>query len=266
MGFAVIVGAVLAGGFTIVDNSERALVLGFLTGLFLTASSMVLNDYADLEIDSINEPSRPLPSGAITPHRALGYGLGLMVLGLGFASILGIASFLTAGAAWLLFLTYTLIGKRTGFPGNVLVSVCVAVPFLYGAVILGSLIGLRIALFASVAFLANLGREVTKGIVDIDGDKAKGVKTVAVRFGRTPASTVAALFFLVTIGLSALPVFWEMVSVVYYLPFVLVTDFGLGYTALSILRNPSRDIARSQKRLVLLWMLFGLFAFLAGSA
>src|SRR5712692_10438573 len=212
MGLAVIVGAVLAGGFSILDNSERTLVLGFSTGFFLTASSMVLNDYADLEIDSINEPSRPLPSGAITADRALAYGLGLMALGLGFASILGIASFLVAGAAWLLFLIYTLIGKKTGFPGNVLVSVCVAVPFLYGSVILGSSIGLRITIFASVAFLANLGREVTKGIVDIDGDKAKGVKTVAVRFGRNPASSLAALFFLVAIGFSVVPVFWEMVS------------------------------------------------------
>ncbi len=266
MGFAVIVGAVLAGGFGVVENAFGGLVLGYLTGFFLTASSMVLNDYADLETDSINEPSRPLPSGAISAKHALVYGLGLMILGLVLASTMGAASFLVAGAAWLLFLTYTLIGKKTGFPGNVLVSVCVAVPFLYGAVILGNSIGLRIAIFASIAFLANLGREVTKGIVDIDGDNAQGVRTVAVRFGRNAASSLAAIFFLVAIGFSALPVFWQMVSLIYYLPFVLVTDFGLGYSALSILRNPSRDSARSQKRFVLLWMLFGLVAFLTGSA
>jgi geranylgeranylglycerol-phosphate geranylgeranyltransferase len=266
MGFAVIVGTVLAGSHAVVATALIVLVQGSLTGFLLTASSMVLNDYADLEIDSINEPSRPLPSGAISPKHALVYGLGLMILGLAFASILGIGSFLLAGAAWLLFLAYTLIGKKTGFPGNVLVSVCVAMPFLYGAVILSGSVGLRIVIFASIAFLANLGREVTKGIVDIEGDKAKGVKTVAVRVGRNPAAFLAALFFLVAIGFSALPVFWEMVSVVYYLPFVLVTDLGLGYTTFSLVRNPSRDRARSQKRFVLLWMVFGLVAFLAGSA
>ena len=265
MGFAVIVGAVLSGGFTIVDRDALSLFLGYLTGFLLTASSMVLNDYADFAVDSINEPSRPLPSGAISRRRALVYGLSLMILGLSLASILGVWSFVVAGVAWLIFLVYTLLGKKTGFPGNILVSICVTVPFLYGAVIIGNSVGFRVAIFASVAFLANLGREVTKGIVDIDGDQAKGVKTVAVRFGRHPASFLAALFFLVAIGFSALPVFWEMVSILYYLPFVLITDFGLGYTTMSILRNPSRDSARSQKRFVLVWMLFGLFAFLAGS-
>lgn len=266
MGFAIVVGAVLAGGFVAVTTFATILIFGYLTGFFLTASSMVLNDYSDLEIDSINEPSRPLPSGAISAKNALVYGVALMILGLVIASVLGVASLLLAGAAWLLFLTYTFVGKRTGFPGNVLVSVCVAVPFLYGAVIIGNSVGLRIVIFSSVAFLANLGREVTKGIVDIDGDKTNGVRTVAVRLGRNPAAALASLFFLVAVGFSTLPVLWEMVSVFYYLPFVLVTDFGLGFTALSILRDPSRESARSQKRFVLLWMLFGLVAFLAGSA
>jgi geranylgeranylglycerol-phosphate geranylgeranyltransferase len=266
MGFAVIVGAVLAGGYTVVETIGNILAWGLLTGFFLTGSSMVLNDYADVEIDSINEPSRPLPSGAISPKHALVYGSSLMILGLVFASILGVASLLVAGAAWLLFLTYTFIGKKTGFLGNVLVSLCVAVPFLYGAVILSSYVALRIVVFASLAFLANLGREITKGIVDIEGDNAKGVKTVAARYGPNAAASLAALFFLVAIGFSALPVFWKMVSVGYYLSFALITDFGLGYAALSILRNPSRDNARLQKRLVLLWMLFGLVAFLAGSS
>ena len=265
MGFAVIVGAFLAGGFEVISNSRLVLIGAYLIGFVLTGSSMILNDYADQKIDAINEPTRPLPSGAISPRVALAYGLFLMILGLSLALIIGFVSFLAAIVAWLLFLAYTLVGKRTGLPGNVLVSICVATPFLYGAIVIGSNVEPRIVIFASIAFLANLGREVIKGIVDIGGDRSKGVRTVAVRFGADSAARLAVFFLLLAVGLSALPPFWQMVTAIYYLPFVLVTDLGLGFTAFSILRSPSREKARAQKKFVLLWMVFGLLAFLAGS-
>ncbi len=265
MGFAVIVGAVLAGGLQVINTSWPSVTAGYLTGFILTASSMVLNDYADQKIDAINEPTRPLPSGAISPRVALAYGLLWMILGLVLASTIGLVSLLAATVAWLLFLAYTTVGKKTGLPGNILVSVCVATPFLYGAVVMGRSIELRIAIFASIAFLANLGREVIKGIVDIQGDNSRGVRTVAVRFGANHAALLSVLFLLSAVGLSALPLLLQMVSALYYLPFILVTDFGLVFTALSILRDPSRERARAQKRFVLMWMLFGLLGFLAGS-
>ncbi len=266
MGFAVVVGGVLAGGLQVLSTFWLTVTAGYLTGFVLTASSMVLNDYADQKIDTINEPTRPLPSGAISPLVALAYGLVLMILGLALALRIGFVSFTAAIAAWLLFLAYTLIGKKTGLLGNVLVSVCVATPFLYGAILIGSSIELRIVIFASIAFLANLGREVIKGIVDMEGDNSRGVKTVAVRFGASLAALVSSFFLLSAVVLSALPLLWQMVSAIFYLPFVLVTDLGLVFTALSILRDPSREKARAQKRFVLLWMLFGLLSFLAGSA
>ncbi len=265
MGLAVLVGSVLAGGLRVVTCSVGSLAIGYSTGFLLTASSMVLNDYADREIDSINEPSRPIPAGVISPKGALSYGILLMAAGIFSAYLIGLVSLLVAMAAWFLFLSYTLFGKKTGFFGNILVSLCVAVPFLYGAAILGTPTEPRIAIFASVAFMANLGREVNKGIVDVEGDKMKGVRTVAVRYGRNPAAWLSAIFYMLAVGISILPILWVMISILYYLPFVLITDLGLGFSALSILRDPSRQNARTQKRFVLLWMLFGLVAFLTGS-
>ena len=265
MGFAVIVGAILAGGLQVINTSMLHLIQAYLIGFVLTASSMILNDYVDQKIDAVNEPTRPLPSGAISPRAALAYGLLLMILGLALAALIGFVSFLAASAAWLLFLAYTLIGKKTGLPGNVLVSVCVATPFLYGAIVIGSSIELRIAIFASIAFLTNLGREVVKGIVDIEGDNSRGVKTIAVRFGASPAALLSVFFLLSAVSLSVLPLVWQMVSALHYLPFVLITDFGLVFSSFSILRDPTRERARMQKRFVLLWMFFGLLGFLAGS-
>ena len=70
MGFAVIVGAALADADALATSWLR-LVYGFLTGFLLTAASMVMNDYFDRDIDAVNEPSRPIPSGTIRPKHAL---------------------------------------------------------------------------------------------------------------------------------------------------------------------------------------------------
>ena len=87
MGFAVVVGATLSNPNILID-SWLNLVYGFVTGFMLTAASMAINDYYDREIDAINEPNRPIPSGLIKPKQALAFALVLTIIGF-------IASFLT---------------------------------------------------------------------------------------------------------------------------------------------------------------------------
>ncbi|MEM2904454.1 MAG: UbiA family prenyltransferase [Candidatus Bathyarchaeia archaeon] len=74
MGFAVLIGAVLASGKAIEGDSWLSLSLGFATGFALTAASMVFNDYFDREVDAVNQPRRPIPSGLVTPQEALLWG------------------------------------------------------------------------------------------------------------------------------------------------------------------------------------------------
>ena len=79
MGIAVIVGAALANAqFSSVD--WFSLSFGFITGFMLTAASMTVNDYYDREIDAINEPSRPIPSGMVSSTEALVFAFFLSVL------------------------------------------------------------------------------------------------------------------------------------------------------------------------------------------
>jgi len=124
MGFAVIVGAVLARGFGFANEGLR-LILGFVTGFTLTGASMAINDYYDREIDAINEPQRPIPSGMISPREALVFALFLTATGFLTAFLTNTACLITAIIAWTIFVVYTTKGKRTGLPGNFLVSACV---------------------------------------------------------------------------------------------------------------------------------------------
>jgi len=268
MGFAVLVGAVLAlAPQGLGSLNWLNILLGFLTGFTFCAAAMVINDYYDRKIDFINEPQRPLPSGLIKPNEALAFMAALIVLG-SITSLLiapyGLLCFLVALASLALTATYLTVGKRSGLPGNFLVSACVAVPFIFGSVTALGTVGANVFLFASMAFLSNTGREITKGIVDVKGDRAEGVKTLAVRLGERSAAAVAVVFYLLAVALT--PVTWLLGLVgFWFIPFVLVTDIGLIACSALLLLNPTRENARKIKKVVLYLFLVGLLAYIFGA-
>lgn len=75
---------------------------------------MALNDYADRELDAVERPERPIPSGRVTPGTALAVATGLTAAGLALAAAAGGAAALRvavplAGTVWL----YDLVLKDT---------------------------------------------------------------------------------------------------------------------------------------------------------
>ncbi len=262
MGFAVFVGAVLA--YPQFSNFDWLDVLyGFITGFMLTAASMTINDYYDRAIDAINEPSRPIPSGSVSSRQALAFVFILSTVGFVFAYLTSVLCLMVAVIAWIVMVTYVTVGKRSGLPGNLLVSTCVAIPFIYGSLIVLSQVQLSVLLFTLMAFLSNTGREITKGIVDIKGDRTEGIKTLAVRYGERTAAVVAAVFYLLAVSLTPLPWYLGIVSL-WFIPFVLATDLGFAVSSFLLLKDYSRENARRIKNMVLLWFILGLLAFVFG--
>ncbi|MPY79540.1 MAG: 4-hydroxybenzoate polyprenyltransferase [Actinophytocola sp.] len=77
-------------------------------------AGMALNDYADRELDAVERPERPIPSGRVRPGEALALASGLTGAGLGIAAAVGGRAALrlavpVAAAAW----TYDLLAKPT---------------------------------------------------------------------------------------------------------------------------------------------------------
>ena len=270
MGFAVIVGSVLASP-NVLNNLWQNLVYGFLTGFMLTAASMAINDYCDREIDAINEPTRPFPSGLIKPKEALAFAFILTAIGFAAAlansyltNLKSISCFLVAIITWIIFVAYTTVGKRSGLPGNFLVSTCVAIPFIYGSVAVVNEVKLNVLIFVSMVFLSNTGREITKGIADIQGDRMQNVKTLAVRYGEKTAAMAATFLYLSAVSLSPIPWLLKLVSF-WFIPLVAVTDFGLVASSFILLNDYSSENAKKVKNLVLLWFIFALLAFVVGA-
>lgn len=77
-------------------------------------AGMALNDYADRDLDKLERPERPIPSGRVTPSEALGLAAGLTAAGVGLAAVAGGRRALRvalplAAAVW----TYDLLAKPT---------------------------------------------------------------------------------------------------------------------------------------------------------
>jgi geranylgeranylglycerol-phosphate geranylgeranyltransferase len=262
MGFAVFVGAVLANPLFL-DAGWLGILFGFLTGFTLTAASMAINDYYDRKIDAVNEPSRPIPSGLVSLKEVAGLVVFLSLVGFVFAVLVSLLCLFVAVVSWIIVIAYVTVGKRSGLPGNFLVSACVATPFVYGSVTVAGGVELNVWLFVLMVFLSNTGREITKGIVDVKGDAVEGVKTLAVRYGERSAAVVAVVFYVLAVVLTPFPLLLGLVSF-WFVPFVLVIDVGLVVCSVLLLVDHSREKARRIKNLVLLWFVFGLLAFILG--
>ena len=258
MGLAVIIGEFMSLGTAVPICS---VVVGFLVGFFLVAGSMAINDILDMEIDRINNPKRPIPSGRVSKTEAAVFAAVTLAVGLSLAFVLSVVNLVIAILAVSLMLYYNRFGKKTGLPGNAVVSANLAIPFIFGGAVGG--ISNTLYIFALLAFLAGMGREVIKGMADIEGDSKRGVRTLAVSKGLGTAAQTGALFFVAAVLLSVIPIAFGMISWL-YVPIVSVCDIGFLYSSYSIVKNASPENALRSKNQALVWMLLGLIAFIAG--
>jgi geranylgeranylglycerol-phosphate geranylgeranyltransferase len=138
----------------------------------------VVNDIRDVESDRVNHPTRPLPAGTMSLRTAWIFaGLlagSAMVASLSVSPLHGTATV----APLALLALYARYLKATPLAGNLLVSLLVAYPIVYGG--LGSGMRSHVVVPALLAFLLNLSREIVKDVQDRPGDLAQGAITTAV--------------------------------------------------------------------------------------
>jgi len=189
---------VLAGALLVEDVATLPLAVAIVGAVLVAAGGYAVNDYFDIEIDKINKPERPIPSGRVSPKEA--YALSLLLMGIGalISFVVGpvTGAFATLNAVLMYYYSKQL--KRTGLVGNLAVSFSTASTILYGA--LAQLEWMKelqelwtvVPVFAMV-FLLTLSREIVKGVEDYFGDKEGGVKTLAVVKGPKAALRIALI-------------------------------------------------------------------------
>lgn len=113
------------------DGAVRAGALAA-SSVCLYSAGMALNDWADADLDAVERPERPIPSGRISRSRALVVGAGLTAVGVGSAFAAGrssgLVSLALAGALW----AYDLVFKPTA-AGPVVMAACRGLDVMMGA-------------------------------------------------------------------------------------------------------------------------------------
>jgi geranylgeranylglycerol-phosphate geranylgeranyltransferase len=187
-GLASVVAYLIATGTVI-----PAVLLLFAVVTLITAAGNVINDFFDVEIDRVNRPDRPIPSGQVSLPVARAYAVTLFLAAILVCLFTNELCIAIAVFNSLLLIGYAARLKRTPLFGNIAVSYLAASMFLFGGA-LGGVPGLfHVIPFAVMTFFAMLARELVKDAEDVGGDKTSGAVTLPIRYG-IPVTMYLALF------------------------------------------------------------------------
>ena len=176
-----------------IEDALKAATCMVLSGPILTGYTQTLNDWEDRAIDAINEPDRPIPSGAISEKEVIQQIYALWIAGVALAVKLD----QWAGHTDYEILKLTLFGsfmayiysapplklKATGWAGSfALGSSYISLPWLCGQAMFGSL-SWQVTLLTVFYSLAGLGIAIVNDFKSIEGDRELGLQSLPVAFG-----------------------------------------------------------------------------------
>lgn len=127
----ILAGLALGGFFNAQNNVWDGALLVF-ASILLYAGGVVLNDVFDYELDKKERPERPIPSGIITLGKAKVFGFSLLIIGISFASLVTLHSFIIAIVLAMAILLYDTLAKKNVFLGPLNMGTCRGLNLLLG--------------------------------------------------------------------------------------------------------------------------------------
>jgi geranylgeranylglycerol-phosphate geranylgeranyltransferase len=167
---------------------SRPVIRGALVVLLIVCFGNVVNDCADVAVDTLAKPSRPLPAGAISMRFATWLAGFLAAGGVLVATTLHVRAVFVAVAAVFVAGAYSWWLKGTLLLGNFAVALLVANTVLYGG-IAARLVPPAVIITSALILLFVLVQEVLFTLEDEEWDRLARVGTTANRLG--PARTLA---------------------------------------------------------------------------
>ncbi|MET3890920.1 chlorophyll synthase [Bosea sp. OAE506] len=190
---------VVSSGVPLIANAPVALLGIVLAGPLVCAMSQAINDWHDREVDAINEPHRPIPSGRIPGRWGLYIAALWSVLSLAVASLLGswvlIATCLGLFLAWA-YSAPPLRLKRNGWLGNAACGFSYeGLAWVTGAAVMlgGALPPAPVLLLALLYSLGAHGIMTLNDFKAMEGDRQMGIRSLPVLLGAPGAAKIACL-------------------------------------------------------------------------
>lgn len=212
--WGVVCGAASSGNYTwSLENVLKAATCMLLSGPLLTGYTQTLNDFYDREIDAINEPYRPIPSGAISVPQVVSQIVLLFIAGIAVAFTLDLwaghefpnVTVLALFGSFIAFIYSAppLKLKQNGWLGNYALGASyIALPWWAGHALFGEL-NWKIAVLTLIYSLAGLGIAIVNDFKSVEGDRQLGLQSLPVMFGINTAAWICVVMIDVFQGLIA---------------------------------------------------------------
>ena len=201
--WGVICGAAASGNFEwTFSNVLASLACMLMSGPLLAGYTQTINDFFDKEIDAINEPNRPIPSGKISIKDVKIQIWVLLIAGLIVAFLLDLYAKHNFPSVLLLALGGSFVSyiysapplklKQNGWLGNYALGASyIALPWWAGQALFGKLT-IVTALLTLAYSLSGLGIAVINDFKSVEGDSKLGLNSLPVAFGIKNASRISA--------------------------------------------------------------------------
>jgi geranylgeranylglycerol-phosphate geranylgeranyltransferase len=259
-GLAMVIGSGILG--TLNDIGTLLLVMAVV--MCFAGAANALNDVVDYEIDKINRPMRPLPSGFVKKRTALFISILLFSMGtLACLELSEAAKVIGIVIAMPFMILYSKYLKGMPLIGNMIVAFILGLSFLFCGAAFNNMSPMWIPMI--LAFGLTLVRELVKDIADMEGDQSVGLKTFPITAG-IEKSIQLSIFLSACIGMGAfIPYLYGTYGIWYGILLILGVEIPLGVVVVSLLNNPGISSATHGARILKFSTLIGLIAIYAGT-
>jgi len=226
------------------------------------ASGNIINDVFDIEIDRINRPSRPLPSGLIKIKFAVIFYFILVLISLALSLLISQSAFTIVLISHLILFLYSKYLKKVSMIGNITVAFLTGLVFIFGGVAVGNPSAAIIP--ASFAFLINLMREIIKDMEDVEGDRKADVITFPIKFGFQKSKLLILVITIFLVLFTLYPFLTKLYKIEFFIVVMILVNTILVYSLKLLFENHSSKNLNKISNLLKLNMVFGLIAIYFG--
>lgn len=247
--------SVLIGAMLTRQGITHTVWLATLSCFLITGGGNAINDIADRDIDKVNKPERPIPSGRLSKKGAWILSSCLFIPGIAVVAPASLELIKMAIPVVCLLFLYSFSLKRKGLRGNTAVAFLGGLPFVYGG-IAAKYVTPTIIPFV-FAFLFHLSRELVKDIEDMEGDRGYA-KTFPLVHGAKRTIKLVNTLLILLIAFT----FFPYIAGIYRLPYFLSVLFlvNIPLVLFLFLMNGERISFIRAGRLLKLGMLGGMVA------
>lgn len=261
---AVVVAEIVAGKLP----SAPILALSMVTPVFISMGAFALNDYFDVEADIINKMHRPLVVGAMSKGEALAVAIMSLIVGIAASLFINALALVVAIVFAVISIAYSYRIKDTPLLGNVFIALSMAIPFIYGDLVVSGTLKASLVMISLVVFLSGVAREIHGMMRDYAGDiKARHTKNFVSKVGVKNASYAALVLYIGAIIISVYMFFYTEPfahNAVYLIPIVVV-DAILLFVAFGYTGKPSRTFFKTARNISLGAMAASILIFLVAA-